>query len=42
MEAWPALADVSESAEVNAMFREIDERPGRIDVLVNNAGIASN
>lgn len=33
-------ADVSQSAEVKAMFAEIAARFGTLDVLVNNAGIA--
>lgn len=34
------VADVSRSEEVEAMVRETVERFGRIDVLVNNAGVA--
>ncbi|CAB3774441.1 SDR family NAD(P)-dependent oxidoreductase [Paraburkholderia humisilvae] len=37
-----ALAlDVGSSASINEFFRAIDERFGRCDVLVNNAGVAS-
>jgi NAD(P)-dependent dehydrogenase (short-subunit alcohol dehydrogenase family) len=32
--------DVSQEAEVEQVFREVSSRFGRIDVLVNNAGIA--
>jgi 3-oxoacyl-[acyl-carrier protein] reductase len=32
-------ADVSQRAEVDAMFASVDARFGRLDVLVNNAGI---
>jgi 3-oxoacyl-[acyl-carrier protein] reductase len=32
-------ADVASSAEVKAMFAEIEARHGKLDVLVNNAGI---
>jgi len=34
------LADVSDSAQVRAMFAEIDREVGPLDILVNNAGIA--
>jgi len=39
--ALAVQADVSEREAVEAMFRAIDERLGRLDMLVNNAGIAS-
>ncbi len=32
--------DVSERVQVDALFREVEERWGGLDVLVNNAGIA--
>jgi 3-oxoacyl-[acyl-carrier protein] reductase len=35
-------ADVSSSADVNAMIKVVSEAWGRIDVLVNNAGITKN
>ena len=38
-QAWAHQANVAEETEVEAMVREIVSRRGRIDVLVNNAGI---
>jgi 3-oxoacyl-[acyl-carrier protein] reductase len=37
--ALAVKADVSSSAEVNAMFAQVKERYGALDILVNNAGI---
>jgi 3-oxoacyl-[acyl-carrier protein] reductase len=37
--AWAHRADVAQESEVEAMVQEIMTRAGRIDVLVNNAGI---
>ncbi|MCP9839855.1 3-oxoacyl-[acyl-carrier-protein] reductase [Synechococcus sp. J7-Johnson] len=37
--AWSHRADVSQEAEVEAMVKQVLERSGRLDVLVNNAGI---
>src|SRR5829696_1527095 len=39
-ESMPLEVDVTDSAQVNGAFEEVVERFGRIDVLVNNAGIA--
>src|SRR5579859_2993703 len=39
-QSYEHQADVSDSAAVRAMFRELQSRFGGIDVLVNNAGIA--
>ena len=33
------IADVGEPSEVARFFRDVDERFGRLDVLVNNAGV---
>jgi len=40
-EALAVAADVSDSAAVGSMIDQIMERHGRIDVVVNNAGIVS-
>ncbi len=37
--AWSHRANVADEAEVEAMVKAVLEREGRIDVLVNNAGI---
>ena len=37
-EAWIVSADVTKEQQVAEMFREIDDRYGRLDVLVNNVG----
>jgi NAD(P)-dependent dehydrogenase (short-subunit alcohol dehydrogenase family) len=39
-DALATVVDVSDSRQVDAWFDEITARSGRIDVLVNNAGIA--
>src|SRR3982750_2789229 len=33
------IADVGEPSDVAKFFRDVDERFGRLDVLVNNAGV---
>jgi NAD(P)-dependent dehydrogenase (short-subunit alcohol dehydrogenase family) len=38
--ALPIVCDVSDPQRVNAAFSRIGERFGRVDVLVNNAGLA--
>ena len=40
-QAWSVQADVTDSEDVKAMFAAISERHGRLDLLVNNAGQAS-
>jgi len=37
--AWSIRADVAEEEQVEAMVKAVLEREGRLDVLVNNAGI---
>ena len=41
-ESFAVHADVSDEIDVLAMFAEADERCGRLDVLVNNAGVAGS
>ena len=36
-----AIADISDSAQVAAVYAAVEQRYGRLDVLVNNAGIGS-
>lgn len=40
LRAQPLAGDVSIEADVHAMFAQIESRFGRLDVVVNNAGIA--
>jgi len=40
VEVLQCVADIAVEADVQAMFQQIDERFGRLDVAVNNAGIA--
>jgi 3-oxoacyl-[acyl-carrier protein] reductase len=38
-DARPVVADVADSAQVGAMFAEVERTLGGLDILVNNAGI---
>ena len=38
-EAWCVQADVAQESDIMAMFAALDARFGRLDVLVNNAGV---
>jgi NAD(P)-dependent dehydrogenase (short-subunit alcohol dehydrogenase family) len=38
-EAFAVAADVTDSASVDALFADVVRRAGRVDVLINNAGI---
>ena len=38
-EAWAIQADVSNRQEVSSLFQAVAKRHGRLDVLVNNAGV---
>lgn len=40
-QAWAIQADFSVPADITAAFAAVDKRHGKLDVLVNNAGIAS-
>ena len=39
--AWPVVTDVSRPESVAALFANIQEKFGRLDVLFNNAGVGS-
>lgn len=41
-DSFAVQADMADEAALLAMFAEIDQRLGRLDVLVNNAGIAGS
>jgi NAD(P)-dependent dehydrogenase (short-subunit alcohol dehydrogenase family) len=38
--AQPVVADLGDPADVTAAFAEVDAREARLDILINNAGIA--
>jgi 2-dehydro-3-deoxy-D-gluconate 5-dehydrogenase len=40
-DAYAVLADITVEEQIEAAFAEVEERSGRIDVLVNNAGLWS-
>lgn len=37
--AWGVAADISDTDDVRALYAAVEERTGRVDVVVNNAGI---
>ncbi|KAK2007913.1 short chain dehydrogenase [Colletotrichum eremochloae] len=41
-EIIPLQADVTSKADIDRLFKEIESREGRLDVLINNAGISSS
>ncbi len=40
--AMPVRADISDTGEANGFFKRVVETTGRVDVLINNAGIAKD
>jgi 3-oxoacyl-[acyl-carrier protein] reductase len=40
-EAWAVQGDFSQPEEITRTFAEVENRHGRLDVLVNNAGVAA-
>jgi 3-oxoacyl-[acyl-carrier protein] reductase len=40
-QAWAVQADFSKPEEITRTFAEIERRHGKLDVLVNNAGVAA-
>ncbi|MFC4534331.1 SDR family oxidoreductase [Sphaerisporangium dianthi] len=40
LDVHPVILDVTDQASVSAAAEQVAERPGRLDVLVNNAGIS--
>lgn len=40
-QAWPVQGDFSHPAQITRTFAEIETKHGKLDVLVNNAGVAS-
>jgi 3-oxoacyl-[acyl-carrier protein] reductase len=41
-DAFALRADLADAAQVDALVAALDERAGRLDVLVNNAGVVRN
>jgi 3-oxoacyl-[acyl-carrier protein] reductase len=39
--AWPVQGDFSKPQEITRTFAEIEKKQGKLDVLVNNAGVAA-
>ena len=40
-DSYPLVADVADPGSVRQMFEEVERRWGRLDVLVNNAGVSA-
>lgn len=41
-EIIPIVADITSKSEIERLVKEIEGKEGKLDVLINNAGIAGN
>lgn len=41
-DVWPLLMDVTDAEQVNAVVQSVEQRWGKIDLLIHNAGIAED